>query len=308
MTQLAERQHNMPLVQHATDYNREQIDLIKATVAAGTSDLEFQMFMEVARTMGLSPLQKQIHAVMRWDNQEKRQKMVIQTGIDGYRLIAARTGAHLGTTDAVYGPLNTDGYPEWAQVTTKRLVHGQVAEFPATAYWDEYVQTTREGKPNSMWRGRPRGQLGKCAEALALRKAFPAELSGVYSDIEMQQADSEPAQHVQQARTVDVTREVAQAAGVQPRTIAPEFDTAVQEAATRVSDMAARVRPVAGDAAVDTILTAGDWEHSIPAAATAYTALMQAGKDAKASQNRATLPLDQEFPGGLQECAEQQSR
>ena len=198
MTALAERGQNVVLA-HPGDYTREQVDLIKSTVAAGTSDLEFQMFMEVARTMGLSPLQKQIHAVMRWDNQEKRQKMVIQTGIDGYRLIAARTGAHLGTTDAVYGPPNKDGYPEWAQVTTKRLVHGQIAEFPATAFWDEYVQKIKEGTPNSMWRGRPRGQLGKCAEALALRKAFPAELSGVYSDIEMQQADSEaPIQ--QQAR------------------------------------------------------------------------------------------------------------
>lgn len=186
-------QSPMPLA-HASDYTQDQLNLIRATLAPETNDMEFALFMEVARVQGLSPLQRQIHAVMRWSDGKK--KMVIQTGIDGYRLIAARTGLHLGTTDATFGPLNADGFPAWAQVTVKKLVHGHVAEYPATAFWDEYVQTTKNGQPNKMWAQRPKGQLSKCAEALALRKAFPAELSGVYTDTEMDQADN-PASLVQ---------------------------------------------------------------------------------------------------------------
>lgn len=186
---------NLTLAQ-AHDYTQEQINLIKQTLAPETNELEFALFMEVARVQGLSPLQRQIHAVMRYDSQAGRKKMVIQTGIDGYRLIAARTGLHLGTTDATFGPANAAGFPSWAQVTVKKLVHGHVAEYPATAFWDEYVQTVKGGAPNSMWASRPKGQLSKCAESLALRKAFPAELSGVYSDVEMEQADN-PAPLVQ---------------------------------------------------------------------------------------------------------------
>lgn len=202
----------MTLAQITPDYTREQLDIIKNTVAAGTTDLEFALFMEVCRTVGLSPLQKQVYAIKR--GQGDRAKMTIQTGIDGYRLIAARTGTHMGTTDAEFGPLTQEGFPEWARVIVRRLVHGQVAEFPATARWSEYVQEKDEwvnrqptGKKvvSDMWRKMPHTMLGKCAEALALRKAFPAELSGVYTSEEMQQADTPaPAQERQEDPTLKV--------------------------------------------------------------------------------------------------------
>lgn len=183
----------------ANDYTAEQVDLIKQTVAAGTTDLELQLFLEVAKSSGLNPFQRQIYAVMRWDARTKKEKMVIQTGIDGYRLIATRTGAHLGTTDPEFGPIK-DGYPEWARVTVRRLVQGHTAEFTATARWSEYVQKTKDGVSN-MWAKMPHTMLGKCSEALALRKAFPAELSGVYTSEEMQQADTAQVVEVQQVKT-----------------------------------------------------------------------------------------------------------
>ncbi|SMB89138.1 phage recombination protein Bet [Deinococcus hopiensis] len=274
------RPESMPLVQHS-DYNREQIALIRNMLAPETNDQEFQLYMEVARALGLSPLQRQIHAVMRWDAASKRKKMVIQTGIDGYRLIAARTGAHVGTTDAVYGPTNKDGYPAWAQVTVKKLVHGHIAEYPATAFWDEYVQTTKENKPNSMWASRPKGQLSKCAEALALRKAFPAELSGVYTDTEMEQADSPApaaAAPAPQTRRADITREVAEQAGVPAKTLPdPHQEEALKAWASKIGDLAARVRKVSPADDVQHILETYEWRTSIDGARACYDNLKELG-------------------------------
>ena len=168
--------------------SREQIDLIKRTVAHGATDDELALFLHVCQRTGLDPLARQIHAVKRWNRAENREVMSIQTGIDGYRLTAARTGEHMGTDDAVFDT-EDEPHPNKASVTVYRLRNGQVCSFTASARWSEYVQTTREGTPNAMWGRMPFLMLGKCAEALALRKAFPAELSGLYTHEEMMQAD-----------------------------------------------------------------------------------------------------------------------
>ena len=279
MTALVERQ-NIPLAQ---EYSREQVDLIKSTVAAGCTDLELALFMEVARASGLNPMLKQIYAIRRKVGRED--KMTIQTGIDGYRLIASRTGTHLGTTDPQFGPLDKDGYPEWARVVARRLVQGHVAEFPATARWSEYAQTKNEWKNgqstgnktvSDMWARMPHTMLGKCAESLALRKAFPAELSGVYSDVEMQQADSEAP--VQQARSVDVTREVAQAAGVEVQQVNPNADALAAwkvklgKIGKRLSELGAR------DEATAIMAAWPHWSTDIDYAIAAYNALMTLGE------------------------------
>jgi phage recombination protein Bet len=190
-----------PVALAAGTFSREQMELLKRTVAAGTSDDEFALFAEVCRSTGLNPFQRQIYAIMRQvsvkddrGNWSKQNRMTIQTGIDGYRLIAARTGLHAGTSDAEYGPESDKGWPQWARVTVRKLLpNGGIADFTATARWDEYVQTTKDGNPSGQWPKMPYLMLAKCAEALALRKAFPAELSGVYTSEEMSQADSVPA-------------------------------------------------------------------------------------------------------------------
>lgn len=191
-------------------FTREQVELIKRTVAEGTSDDELALFLEVCRTTGLNPFQRQIYAIMRQESYKdpsgqwrKRGKMTIQTGIDGYRLTASRTGLHAGTSDATYGPLDGDGYPEWATVVVKKLMPGgHLAEFSGTARWaeyvqlkDEYVDKKKTGRlvPSGQWPKMPFLMLGKCAESLALRRAFPAELAGVYTREEMSQADVEDA-------------------------------------------------------------------------------------------------------------------
>ena len=178
------------------DFGREKLDLIKQTVAKGATDLELELFMHACKRTGLDPLMKQMYAIKRWSAADKREVMSFQTGIDGYRLIADRTGLYAGSDEPVYEQVEA-AKPLTAKVTVYKIVGGVRCPFAASARWDEYVQTNREGQPTSMWKKMPFLMLGKCAEALALRKAFPAELSGVYTHEEMMQADEEtPAQRV----------------------------------------------------------------------------------------------------------------
>jgi len=169
---------------------REQVDLLKDTICKGATDSELALFVHICNRTQLDPFAKQIYAIKRWDSNLRREVMTPQTSIDGYRLTAARTGEHAGTDDAVFDT-DTAPNPRWAKVTVYRLVKGQRQPFTATARWDEYVQTTKDHNPTHMWRKMPYGQLAKCAESLALRKAFPAELSGLYTKEEMGQADNE---------------------------------------------------------------------------------------------------------------------
>ena len=176
-------------------YTADQVDLLKRTICHGSSDDEFRLFLHVAQRSGLDPFARQIHAVKRWDSQARRETMSIQTGIDGYRLIADRTERYAGNDEAIYGPDVEDGLitvPTWASVTVHKLVGGQARPFTACARWREYRQTKKDGGPTRMWAQMPYLMLAKCAEALALRKAFPAELSGLYTHEEMAQADNSP--------------------------------------------------------------------------------------------------------------------
>jgi phage recombination protein Bet len=172
-------------------YSRDQIDLIKRTVAAGASDDELRLFLYQAQRTGLDPLSRQIYCIMRYSN--GKPKATIQTGIDGYRLAADRTGLYAGNEDYLfdeglseYGCVS-DGrkQPTTATAVVWKIVQGLRVSFAATARWDEYCPGEKQ---DAMWRKMPFLMLGKCAESLALRKAFPAELSGLYTDDEMAQA------------------------------------------------------------------------------------------------------------------------
>lgn len=169
------------VVQHAeqaTTISREQIELVKDTIAReqNLTDGELRLLLYTAQRLGLDPLAKQIYAVRR------KGKMVIQTGIDGFRSIAARTGEYAGSDDAIF---DNEQKPTKATVTVYRLVGGMRCAFSASARWDQYYPGEDQG---FMWRKMPHVMLGKCAEGLALRKAFPAQLAGLYTDDEMAQA------------------------------------------------------------------------------------------------------------------------
>lgn len=168
------------------DYNREQIDLIKKTVAVGATDAELEFFLYVSRKTGLDPLLRQIHFVKRGD------KATHQVSIDGYRLIADRTGLYAGNDEPVFEGLILDKYPAKATVTVWKIVGGQRCGFTASARWAEYAQYDRYGKLSPTWEKMPYVMLAKCAESLALRKAFPADLAALYTDSEMAQVNNAP--------------------------------------------------------------------------------------------------------------------
>jgi phage recombination protein Bet len=156
----------------------EQVDLIKRQIAKDATNDELTLFLYQAKKSGLDPLAKQIYF------QKRNNRPVFITAIDGYRLVASRTGQHAGTDDAVF---DDEKEPNRATVTTYRMLHGVRCSFTATARWSEYCPPQGQ---DHMWIKMPCTMLGKCAEALALRKAFPQELGGVYTKEEMDQSGS----------------------------------------------------------------------------------------------------------------------
>lgn len=154
----------------------DQLALIKQTVAKDATPLELDLYFYDCARRGVHPLDKLIHFTKRGG------KYTPVTSIDFMRSRAAETGDYAGQDDAVFGgAVGNGGFT--ATVTVYRLVHDQRCAFTATARWSEY-------KPDQdfMWRKMPHTMLGKCAEALALRKGFPQELSGLYEAAEMDQA------------------------------------------------------------------------------------------------------------------------
>jgi len=184
---------------------KNQVALIKNTIAKGASDDELRLFIQVCKGAQLNPFLKQVHLVPRWDSKTGREVRAIQVSIDGFRSIAESSGAYAGNEDPIFDGEQEIEYgkekrkitiPNSAKVTVYKIVDGQRYPFTATARWTEYYPGEKMG---FQWHIRPYLMLGKCAEALALRKAFPTLLSGMYAQEEMnrgseQESDSKKIQ------------------------------------------------------------------------------------------------------------------
>jgi len=169
-------------------WNSDRKELIKRTVAIGATDDELQLFAEVCQRTGLDPFSKQIYFLKRkvWNNDTRSydDRATISTGIDGFRAVASRSKQHAGTDDAIFDA-ETESHPNKATVTVYRIIKGERYAFTGTARWMEYAQYKKDKSLMPNWERMPYLMLAKCAESLALRKAFPAELSGVYTEDEM---------------------------------------------------------------------------------------------------------------------------
>lgn len=171
----------------------ELIAVMQSSVYPGAKLESIKLAIGYCRAAGLDPLQKPVHIVPmdaktgKKDGEGKdiyEKRDVIMPGIGLYRIQASRSNEYAGMTAPEFGPektvkLGKDSkdytYPEWCKVTVRRVVNGQTVEFTAIEYWIENYATKSkwDTEPNAMWKKRPRGQLAKCAEAQALRKAFP---------------------------------------------------------------------------------------------------------------------------------------
>lgn len=218
-----------PLAAVSEGWSQAQIDLIKRTVARDTTDDELALFLYTAKKRGLDPLCKQVHAVKRNVKQKGggyASVMTIQTGIDGYRAIAERTGKYGGTYRK--SMIDGEGHPEEIVVAVRKIIGGQVVEVEGRARWDEFKQTYFDKKSQSqvlspMWRKMPYIMLEKCAEAQALRRAFPEHFSGIYTDEEMSQADNADGEASPFAPVPAPTPAPEPAGETEPQTIEPEF-------------------------------------------------------------------------------------
>jgi phage recombination protein Bet len=157
-------------------------------------DKDYAIFIYQCVRTGLDPVVRQIYMVRRVDQRRGGVRGTVQTSIDGYRLIADRTGKYAGSDDPVFDEGLTQfeflktgrEHPSTASISVYKLLdNGHIARFSATAAWEAYYPGDEKGK---MWKKMPMLMLGKCAEALALRKAFPSQLSGLYITEEMMQA------------------------------------------------------------------------------------------------------------------------
>ncbi len=194
-----QKNHFAPAPDPWTD---ERIALVKRTIAKGATDDELAMFIALCKRTGLDPFARQIYCIQRSG------RMVAQTSIDGFRLIAQRSGKYAGQK----GPFWCGADAVWADVWLKD--HPPTAakvgvlrhDFTETM-WGVARSAGYAVPTTPTWKKIPDVMIAKCAEALALRKAFPQELSGLYTGDEMQQAGSGQVEaSAQLTRSLDVLK------------------------------------------------------------------------------------------------------
>ena len=157
--------------------------VLQSSLYPGASNAAVDLVVGYCKAASLDVMQKPVHIVPMWDKEAKKMRDVIMPGIGLYRIQAARTGEYAGISDPEFGE-DVSGlvggkeitYPKWCKVTVRRrLPNGVIGEFSAVERWIENYATASKdtASPNAMWHKRPYAQLNKCAEAQALRKAFP---------------------------------------------------------------------------------------------------------------------------------------
>ena len=187
------------IVELKSGFTPEQVELVKKTVCRGATDDELMLFLHVCQKTSLDPFARQIYAIKR--KVDGRDVMTFQTSVDGYRTIAERTGNYAPGKEPVFA-YDKDGKLLSATAFIKKRVCGEWFDVSATAHYEEYIPKwwdSKEGKWKfpQMWEKMPHAMLAKCAESLVLRRAFPNEMSGTYTNDEMAQSGESTYKQVQ---------------------------------------------------------------------------------------------------------------
>jgi phage recombination protein Bet len=166
---------------------KELMSVLQNSLYPGAKEESIKLVVGYCRASGLDPMQKPVHlvpmSVKKAGTKDYEWRDVVMPGIGLYRTQAARSGAYAGMTEPEFGEDVTENignvtitYPRWCKITIKRqMPNGAIVEFTAMEFWKENYATAGKdtAAPNTMWKKRPYAQLAKCAEAQALRKAFP---------------------------------------------------------------------------------------------------------------------------------------
>jgi len=184
------------------DLSPEDFKILKTIIHPGASDEGALLAYDYCKVRKLDPMKKVCH-VIKARTKDKEGKWVtydsIWMGIAELRITAFRTGEYVGQDKPEYGPVIEESvggtpmkYPEWCKITVYRFMHNEARAFTAIVYWKEAYKSKgyKDQAPNDMWQSRAIGQLEKCTEAAALRKAFPEEIGSEYI---LEEANIEPA-------------------------------------------------------------------------------------------------------------------
>lgn len=174
----------------------DKVQLLKDQICKGATDSELQLFISTCNRTKLDPLSRQCWAVKRWDKNLGREVMSFQTGVDGFRVIANRSDKYAGQIGPYW--CGDDGLWKDVWLENKPPVASKVAvlrsDFKeplwAVAKFSSYAARKKDGSLSPFWVKMPELMIAKVAECLALRKAFPQDLSGVYSQEEMEQSEN----------------------------------------------------------------------------------------------------------------------
>jgi len=172
-------------------FSPEQERMILSQFLGGASKSEAAVLLEIVKRRRLDPFSRQVYFVKRWDAAKRDEVWAIQTSIDGLRSIAERTGKYDGQDEPVYGE---DEAGKFCKVRVYRKDWSPTRAAVGIAYLNEFIQKKKDGTVTSFWARMPRLMLAKCAEALAIRKAFPEDAAGLYISEEMPET---PERHVQ---------------------------------------------------------------------------------------------------------------
>ncbi|MDI3417996.1 recombinase RecT [Streptomyces luteolus] len=184
-------------------FEEQQLRALRAAFPdlAEAAPAQLGIFFHYCKASGLDPFGRQIYMIKRRSRGEVR--WTIQTGIDGYRLIARRAadraGQPLAYEDFVWYDAEGGEHTVWLRdespAACRVVLWRGDSRFPAVAHWREYAPKvwdyeSQDYKIGGLWPQMPASQLSKVAEALALRRACPADLSGLHVDEEMHAADA----------------------------------------------------------------------------------------------------------------------